>query len=310
MSTYCREVHERIEEKVERRAEQWVEGSVRKCKERDCNWWCGCCNKWFCWLEVVFKKIVTVVFVTVVKWVVRVICEAVDGVLSFIGLWLGFLFSIPLIGRFLRELLHIIEELFWRLVGWWGTLADLLGLEWQKRLRIAIIILSDANGPLTTPETLQPTIDEARRIYDAANVTLIVEGVHVTTPAPGYALDVGCDGDAFTEDLWLTGGWFERTANTYANDGNGRNLIGWASPVVVFIVKDVDGKRGCSMGPFSNYVVIEAKDPVCLAHELGHACSLWHVDGRTNLMYSSCGGTRWRKWQRILMRGSRHVTYI
>jgi hypothetical protein len=41
--------------------------------------------------------------------------------------------------------------------------------------------------------------------------------------------------------------------------------------VVVFVVEDVVNKRGCSLGPFADYVTIEAASPGCLAHELGHA---------------------------------------
>lgn len=312
MSAYCKEVHERIEERVEKPVEEWVERRRQKCKKRKCKKWCLCCNKWFCWIEVFLEKVITWIVITVVKWVVRVVCEIVDGLLNLVAVLVGLVFAIPIIGRLIRELWDFLLELGWRLVGLLGTIADILGWEWRKRLRICIVILSDEKGPLATRADLDPHIEAAKRIYDqAANVELIVEGVHTAGgSAPDWALDVSCDASAWGEDLWLPGGWFELTANAECFEGAGRRLIGWAAPIVVFAVRDVAGKLGCSLGPFSDYVTVEARNAVCLAHELGHACALWHVSERGNLMNSACGGTTLRKWQRVILRGSRHVTYF
>lgn len=313
MATYCREVHERIEEKIEKPIETWVEKRRKKCKKKKCKKWCLCCNKWFCWIETFVVKVIKWVVVTVVKWVIRVVCEIVGGFLDLLGVLVGLVFAIPIIGRLIRQIWDFILEVVWRLVGILGTLADILGWEWQKRLRICVIILRDEKEQeVATLADLQPHIDEANRIYDeAANVTLIVEGVHtIPGSAPTGALDTGCGTGAWTDDVWLTGGWFEITANDECFEGAGRRLVGWASPVVVFVVRDVEGKLGCSLGPFSDYVTVEGQDARCLAHELAHACGLWHCCGRDNLAYGTCGGTKLRRWQRVLLRGSRHVTYF
>lgn len=312
MSEYCREVQERIEEKVEKPVEEWVEKRRRKCKKKKCKKWCLCCNKWFCWIETFLEKVVTWVVVTVVKWVIRVVCEIVDGALSIVGVLIGLVFAIPIIGRLLRQIWDFLLEIFWRLVGILGTLADIIGWEWRKRLRICIVILREEEGPVATQADLQPHIDSAKRIYDqAANVELIVEGVHtIEAIAPDLALDVSCDAAAWGEDLWLTGGWFEVTANDTCFEGTGRRLIGWASPITVFAVREVGGKLGCSLGPFSDYVTVEGRNAICIAHEIGHACGLWHNDGSNNLMNAACGGTTLKKWQRVILRGSRHVTYL
>lgn len=59
---------------------QWVSDNVsqqlEQCVEQDCNWWCLCCNKWFCFLVWVI--------VTVVTWVVTTVCEVVADVVDLI----------------------------------------------------------------------------------------------------------------------------------------------------------------------------------------------------------------------------------
>src|SRR4029450_5691244 len=195
-----------------------------------------------------------------------------------------------------------------------GVLLDWLGLDCEKKYRICIIILSKQSKPLTSEAALTPTIQSAQAIWKAAaNVKLIVEAVHevISTDERERNLVVECEFGAWTDDLALTGSNFELYANTYCFDGAGRRLIGWASPVVVFVVEDVVTKRGCSLWPFADYVTIEAAHPGCLAHELGHSVYPWrHHSDPVNLPYRSCNGTQLREWQRILMRNSRHITYL
>jgi hypothetical protein len=300
MSQHCEEFHVWVEE--------WVEQEIQKCKQRKCKWWCACCNKWLCWIEIALVK--------AGQWVVRVVCEVVSVALDIVGGLVGLILAIPILGRLIRQLWSIVMELVWRLVGLLGVLADLLGLDWEKKYRICIIILSKDGKPLTDEATLMPTIQAAQATWkSAANVKLIVEDVHtvIRTDERERNLEVGCDTAAWTDDLLLKGSNFELYANTYCFYGAGRRLIGWAAPVVVFVVEDVIGKLGCSLGVFSDYVTIEAKDPKCLAHELGHAVYLYwpqHHSDPVNLMHNSCNGTQLRKWQKILMRDSRHITYL
>lgn len=257
-------------------------------------------------------------FLTIISWPVRVVCEIVDGALNFIAIFVSIIARIPLLGRFIRELWGVITEFWWRWFGFLGTIADAFGWEWNKRLRINVAILSNAKGPVATEADLTPFIDEARTIYAEFHIKLIVEDVRILEePAPEYALKVGCDGGAVSDNYWLAGSWFETHANEYSSgyQGGGRRLIGYGGPITVFVVEDVEGKAGCSLGPLSEYVTIEGtvgtRTPKCLAHELGHACGyIGHAENSNNLMYSSCGGTRLTKWQRMVIRSSRHVTYI
>lgn len=314
MSRFCEEIDERIEERVQKPVEKWVERRREKCKKRKCKKWCLCCNKWLCWVEVFFEKVIQWVVVIVVRWVTRLVCEVFNGLLNLAGLLLGLLFAFPILGRGLRELWDIFLDLGLRAFGLLSlaTVADIIGWEWRKRLRICVIILNDNGVPLATQASLNPFITTATTIFDQqANVELIVEGViTLTEPSPDYALNVGCDWEGWWDDLWLAGAWYEITANAECFDGAGRRLIGWFSPVVVFVVKNVSGKSGCSMGPASDYVVIEGGNPVCFAHEIGHACGLWHHSDTANLMFRQCGGQSLKKWQRVLLRNSRHVSYL
>jgi len=298
MSQMCTEFYDWVE--------SWVEQKIQKCKQKKCKKWCLCCNKWLCWIEIALVK--------VGQWVARVVCEVVSVTLDAIGGILGLIFAIPILGRLLRQLWSFLIDLVWRIIGLIGVLLDWLGIDLEKKYRICIIILSKNGKPLTSEAALTPTIQNAQAIWkSAANVKLIVEDVHEVIPTDerDRNLVVNCDFGAWTDDLFLTGSNFELYANTYCFYGTGRRLIGWASPVVVFVVEDVVNKRGCSLGLFSDYVTIEAASPDCLAHELGHAVYPWgHHSDRMNLMHSSCGGTQLREWQRILMRNSRHITYL
>lgn len=315
MAKYCKEVQEWIEEKIEKPVDEWIEKRVKKCKKKKCRKLCLCCNKWFCWFETIVEKVVKWIVVTVGKWVTRVVCEIVHAVLDAAGLLIGLILAIPIIGRLIREIWDGLIELGNRILGLPDLILCIFGVRWTKKFRVCIIILRDEKGgPTATDASLQPAIQAAERIFrDAANVQLIVDGIHtIPSPSPSRNLDVGCDATGWWEDLWLPGSYFEVTGNTQCFESIAQRLTGWAAPVVVFAVRSVAGTTaGCSLGPFSDYVTIEGPNPVCLAHELGHACSLPHRSSdRDNLMHPTCGGTKLKKWQVCVIRNSRHVTFL
>jgi hypothetical protein len=73
----CDTVKQKIEEQTSKPVEEWVAREERKCKKKKCKWWCGCCNKWFCWIETLLVKVIVWVVVTVVKWVIHLVCKLV-----------------------------------------------------------------------------------------------------------------------------------------------------------------------------------------------------------------------------------------
>jgi len=98
MARVCREIVEAIEETVWEPIEEWVEKEEKKCKKKKCNWWCLCCNKWFCWIVTFLVKVITWVVKTVVNFVVRVVCEiivvVVNIVVDVVGAVLNIIFDI------------------------------------------------------------------------------------------------------------------------------------------------------------------------------------------------------------------------
>jgi hypothetical protein len=194
-------------------------------------------------------------------------------------------------------------------------------------------VLSKADGSnvLGVPSdqletTLQPTIELTREIlWKAARIRLVAAGGRFVqldpTPAPSQALNVHCNRAAFVEDYETAGRFFtERLARTAIG-----NAIGTTTPITAFVVETIDQFVGCSIGPLADYVTlrpdaITMARPWALAHEIGHACGLWHVNGvsrlvfggdsATNLMDPFGSGEVLTRRQVVTLRNSRHVTFL
>jgi hypothetical protein len=219
----------------------------------------------------------------------------------------------------------------WGIVGL-DAIPGLIGIRPEKKLRLCVVILRDEKGVAVAKKSdvlphLQSAIDTYReeaniRVipskpfqYDSPfgdDETATEDWIHVPEGrSTGELLDVDCGGGALGKDLGLTGSQAEFLSITDCFYGKWRRVLGYGAPIIVIVVRDVAGRLGCSLGPLSDYVTIEGGNPpICLAHEVGHACNLWHVDGRTNLMNKKCGGTKLKWWQVLLVRDSRHVTYF
>lgn len=80
----CENVTTWVEEQVQQPVENWVSKQEKRCREQDCDWWCACCNKWFCWLVTVVVRVVTWVVVTIGKWVTHLVCKIVTTVVGIV----------------------------------------------------------------------------------------------------------------------------------------------------------------------------------------------------------------------------------
>jgi hypothetical protein len=235
-------------------------------------------------VENVFKKVVKKVW-QVVKAVVRFVVRIVA---TFYGLIVG------------------LFDLFFGFFTWP-----------QKKLKYHIFILSTDEGPLVDPGQVAASIDYLTQTFkDKLNVKVDSYGKPgvevITAPAPKDALDVGCGAD-------LLGNEFGDAGEFFAQHVAGWNAIpiSLTFPVTIFIVRSVakgDNKIGCSLGPLADWVVVDSGDGLIhtdtIAHEVGHACNLWHVSPMSNLMHASVPrGNDLKWWQKNLARSSRHVYY-
>jgi hypothetical protein len=165
---------------------------------------------------------------------------------------------------------------------------------------------------VATPAELEPSLAEAGRILrERLAIELLPAALPLVTtldaPAPTAALDSPCAKGSWQADFGEGGDFFRRHVERGPATGSG-------APITVFVVRDVLGKAGCSLGPLVDHVTVDRSaltDPRLrvLAHELGHACGLPHSSAAGNLMLPSRMGDRLQPWQIGVFRSSRHVTY-
>ena len=215
----------------------------------------------------------------------------------------------------LWEIFNLLKEVLNRTAKTPELLLTLAGLRTTKKLRLRVVVLRDERGlPLASNEEVLPAYEEARRILSRmAGVTVEPAGWRVVTAphaAPKAALDVRCTDGAWQDDLGEAGRFF-RSLMAKSTAGT---LIGYGAPVTVFIVRSMSTHNGCSLGPASDYVTVEAKTLKStrrlLAHEVAHACGLWHTKNTANLMFPRGPGEELSHFQASVLRTSRHVTHF
>jgi hypothetical protein len=186
-------------------------------------------------------------------------------------------------------------------------------------LRVHVLVLSDASGPLVTPEQLRPALEHADRILTSgAGIRVRATGIDlITEQAPAAALDPRANRELLLDDL------LGRTA-FYRDRLPQRSLGLVGAPVTVVVVRSIAGRTtGCSLGISADWVICEAGlftpaarntyDTTVLAHELGHALNLPHHRSRENLMFpvssppDDVRGTSLTRWQAGLLQASRHT---
>ena len=213
----------------------------------------------------------------------------------------------------LAQAANVLRETARRLVGVPEMARTLAGSRRPKRLRVRVLILRDEQGrPVATVGDVEPALAEARRVLreQAAIELLPAHEPAVATlevPAPAAALDSPCAEGSWRADFGAGGAFFRRFAARRGGDSGG-------APITVFVVRDVLGKAGCSLGPLVDYVTVDmgalrGRTRRVLVHELGHACGLPHSRAAGNLMLPRRMGERLQPWQAAVLRSSRHVTY-
>ena len=208
-----------------------------------------------------------------------------------------------------RISVRIIAETIHRLLI--NVFDTLLGfLNWpEKKLRIKIYILQDPQvDPVISPGGLDTAIEYAKRSFKKNFNTRLLpykssqqftEVLQKNVPYEVLYTKGGIG--ALAEEFSVTGSFFAS------------NLSSLFYPVTAFVVLDIDHASGCSLGPLTDYVTLDpggARNASTLAHEIAHACGLWHLRSKSNLLWrTSSRGDKVKWWQKNIFRSSRHVTY-
>ena len=184
----CHEARRWVEREVRRPIERQRARAERRCRERSCNWWCLCCNKWFCWLEIVFYTVIEFIVEVVGEWLVETICEIVIkiikiiveiviAVLRFVVVALVCLFTEPLgaleaLGDLWFDVVDIVDEVGDLAKDILDDVSDLLTIVKEFLLK-----LGDSLGPVGRFffGILAGLVDIVRRVVDG--IAGIVEGV-------------------------------------------------------------------------------------------------------------------------------------
>ena len=158
-----------------------------------------------------------------------------------------------------RAVVKIVIEIVIRVINF-----VLVWLPIQKKMRLQVFILRDESGnPLVgdiiifrSINELQAALDYTIKTFkDRFDIKIKSYGNPIIQtlpdPAPSAALDVKCDAGAASNEWGEAGEYFSN------------NLAGWhfmrihlAFPIAVFIVRNVAGKLGCSLGPLTDCVAV------------------------------------------------------
>ena len=208
-----------------------------------------------------------------------------------------------------RIIIRIITETVHRLVI--NILDTGFGfLNWpEKKLRVKIFILQDpqTNSVISSAD-LDAAIEYAKRSFKKNFNTRLLPYKYgqqfaevLQKKAPNEVLYTKGSIGALREEFAITGSFFAS------------NLSGLFYPITAFVVLDIEHASGCSLGPLTDYVTLDpvgAKNVSTLAHEIAHACGLWHLRLKPNLLWRTFSrGDQVKWWQKNIFRGSRHVTY-
>lgn len=242
-------------------------------------------------------------------------------------------FSIPVVGRLLVWLWNSVLTLLHFLIGLIELLLWQVGFRPVKKLRIGFLALSNQAGePLAIPADLPPAIEYIRQVYQPARIEILpafppakrlsesgeedetAKWMRTLSPTDSARVRrVGCNLQAMLQDLGLPGSSYQFHTLRNSFHATVRRITGYGAPLMVFVVEDLAGFGGCSLGWLSDYVTVKTRSLKTTAHELGHACNLLHRKDVHNLMHPSSvrvDPVILTSWQIALLRASRHVTLL
>lgn len=277
--------------------------------------------------------------------------------LSAVAFVWGIITSIPGLGPLLTWLAGFGNAGWNFVISLPDFVLTLLGIMPEKKLRLGIISLRDGEGrPIVPDETvLLRAVQCAINIFSEQVNTRVIpiryaqyhsafEDREVATsdyifegrPVSSRLLDLCCEACMNGKALGTVGADLNQEMVSTSFWGGGRRLIGYGAPIIAFTTRSFEGGAvGCSLGVRTDWVTVEFQDSETaltaaqltstvmlgrvstLAHEIGHACTLfWHGSSSNRLMTplkSTPAGTRTcrlTRWEKAVFRSSRHVTYL
>jgi hypothetical protein len=314
VQTVCENIYETIE--------TWEKGWEQQCEtvqKKVCKWlpWplSDICN----WVTETVCKLVEVWF-KVVKTIVHTVCEVITSFVKIIILVpMTILVAVARIICFIIDFIASwVKIIIAAILGIPEFILCMLGVRPRKYLHACVTILAgEGDRAVVTDAQVDDVIREARRIMlRRFNVSLRIHG-RKTVRVPDSNLDVeACDaGQLFSSDavdlssegnrgtfgdLTGCGGLFDLSGGPLADVLN-----------IIFIRNIIEGDDiGCHI-PGTDYVIIDQTAAgLTLAHELGHAGDLWHIDEDDNLMNHNTAGEEVHAWQQCILRRSRFVVYV
>ena len=207
-------------------------------------------------------KVITVLE-TVWNWVCNTLIQTIINLVKY-------LISLVI---FVARIICIIITIIIGIPAW---LLCMIGLKIPMHIRICIKVITDAKGnSLVTDAGIQGSIDHMRRVYAQCDIEVQVDGIE-RIAAPDMLI---------TPDSWT--GIFAPWHTWFSN-----HACGCCNQVTVFFVDKITGGSNGLTFWGDNWCRVDASantEPTIMAHEVGHACSLWHDSDNNNLMFSNSG---------------------
>lgn len=215
---------------------------------------------------------------------------------------------------------QVVKAVVHRFIGIPEFIGTLFGWMPEKQIAVEALILTKGGVPLATLPDVQDVLDRASKVFrDEARVRIVNrqggKPLILAASVPSRNLSVTCRAiKVFSSNFSSVGAWF-RDHQVGKVSGT---VLGYGHPVTVFVVENVEGDNsGCCPGFLSDYAVIDpgalaggTGKKLTLAHEVAHACGLWHYRSATNLMkHASAARTgHMSRLQKAILRSSGHVT--
>ena len=119
----CTEAQRWLEER-RTEIEDWRRTQETRCQEQPCQWWCLCCNKWFCWIVDILVRIL-IVIIEVFEHVIEAVCILIVTVI-----WLVLSILVQIVKWVVLAVVCILEALcsLLILIGALALLVTLLGI--------------------------------------------------------------------------------------------------------------------------------------------------------------------------------------